>query len=168
MRIAELAARVGVSTPALRFYEEQGLLAPTARTEAGYREYGADALGRLGFIRRAKALGLSLREVRSLVRAPGSASDDHARLRDAVAHKLADTRRRIGELQTLARELEALDEHLGRGKVWCGRIGDCGCWLPTREEVMRMANDEQTTGDCTCGDGCDCDGDCCGGDCDCC
>jgi hypothetical protein len=93
---------------------------------------------------------------------------DQARLRDAVARKLADTRRRIDQFQTLERELEALDEHLRRGKVWCGRIGDCGCWLPTREEVTRMATDDQTNGGC--GDGCDCgcDDECCGGDCDCC
>jgi MerR family copper efflux transcriptional regulator len=171
MRIAELAKRAGVSTATLRFYEEQGLLAPVGRTEAGYREYGAAALGRLGFIRRAKALGLSLREVRSLVESPGDSTDDHARLRTAVAHKLADTRRRVEQLQTLARELEALDEHLRRGKVWCGRIGDCGCWLPTKEEVMRMTTDEQTTstGDCTCGDGCGCgcEDECADGSCDC-
>jgi DNA-binding transcriptional MerR regulator len=167
MRIAELARRGGVSTATLRFYEEQGLLAPATRTEAGYREYDALALRRLGFIRRAKALGLSLREVRSLVREPGSSATDQARLRDAVAHKLADTRRRIDELQTLARELEALDEHLGRGTVWCGRIGDCECWLPTKEEVIKMATDDTTTGGCGCGDDCDCgcDESCCGDDC---
>jgi DNA-binding transcriptional MerR regulator len=169
MRIAELARRAGVSTTALRFYEEQGLLAPLARTEAGYREYGAAALGRLGFIRRAKALGLSLREIRSLVREPGDAATDQERLRAAVARKLADTRRRIDQLQMLAGELEALDEHLRRGTVWCGRVGDCGCWLPTREEVTRMTDDEQTSGDCTCGDGCGCgcEDECADGVCDC-
>ena len=168
MRIADLAKRAGVSTATLRFYEEQGLLAPLARSDAGYREYGADAFGRLGFIRRAKALGLSLREVRSLVESPGDSADDHARLRAAVAHKLAETRRRVEQLQTLTRELEALDEHLRHGQVWCGRIGDCGCWLPTKEEVKRMATD-QKTGGCGCGDECDCgcDDQCCGDGCDC-
>src|SRR5688500_15915093 len=145
MRIADLAKRAGVSTAALRFYEHQGLLAPAARTEAGYREYGQEALGPLGFIRRAKALGRSLREVPALVPEPGDPDSDNARLRAAVAHKLTDTRRRIDQLQTLERELGALDEHLRRGKVWCGRIGDCGCWLPTKEEVTRMASDDKTT-----------------------
>ena len=164
MRIAELARRAGVSTATLRFYEEQGLLVPLARTEAGYREYGIAALGRLGFIRRAKALGLSLREVKALVELPGDPASDPARLHAAVARKLADTRRRIGELRTLERELEALDEHLGRGVVWCGRIGDSGCWLPTKEEVKRMKSDEQTSSsDCGCDCDCGCD-DCCGDD----
>ena len=177
MRIAELARRAGVSNAALRYYEAQGLLAPTGRTEAGYRLYGRDALGRLGFIQRAKALGLSLREVRALLREPRERTDaagDVDRLRAAVAHKLTDTRRRIGELQTLARELEALQEHLGRGKPWCGRIGDCGCWLPTREEVIKMTELERETGaddacatdcaddcSCDCGDDCGCEPGCC-------
>lgn len=163
MRIAELALRAGVSTATLRFYEEQGLLAPATRTDAGYREYGGESLGRLGFIRRAKALGLSLREVKSLVVAPRGSADDQVRLRDAIAHKLADTRRRIDQLQTLARELEALDQHLGHGTVWCGRIGDCGCWLPTQEEVARMTtNERDTTSGCGCGGECDCGCDTCG------
>ena len=84
MRIAELARRGGVSTATLRFYEEQGLLAPATRTGAGYREYDGAAVHRLGFIRRAKALGLSLREVRSLVREPGNSATDQARLRAAL------------------------------------------------------------------------------------
>lgn len=166
MRIADLAKRAGVSTATLRFYEELGLLVPTARTEAGYREYGPAALGRLGFIRRAKSLGLSLREVRALVLQPGDLDSDNARLRAAVAHKLADTRKRIAQLRTLERELEALDEHLRRGKVWCGRIGDCGCWLPTKEEVKRMATDDRTTDGRGCDD-CGCDQPCCGDDCCC-
>ena len=70
MRIGELAKLAGISTSALRYYEEVGLLGPAARTEAGYRIFRGDAVGRLQFVQRAKALGLSLQEVRQLLASP--------------------------------------------------------------------------------------------------
>ncbi len=150
MRIGELARRAGVSTSLLRYYEEQGLLGPAARTEAGYRVYGADSLGRIGFIQRAKSLGLSLREIRQLVEESADSDTEQARLRHAIAHKLADTRSRIAELETLRRELEALYVRLDRGVPPCGHIGDCECWLPTEKEVKRMANEVSNVEACTC------------------
>jgi len=59
------AADVGVET--IRFYEREGLLAPPARTASGYRLYSPKTAERLGFIRRAKALGFSLAEIRELL-----------------------------------------------------------------------------------------------------
>lgn len=91
MRIGELAKQAGLSTSLLRYYEDQGLLMSSSRTEAGYRVYGPDAAGRLGFIKRAKTLGLSLREIRRLIQEPTNSSTELARLSHAIAHKLADT-----------------------------------------------------------------------------
>jgi MerR family transcriptional regulator, copper efflux regulator len=59
MRIGELAARAGISTKAIRYYEQIGILTPTARTASRYRTYDQTALGRLGFVRAAQALGLT-------------------------------------------------------------------------------------------------------------
>ena len=67
MKIGELAELGGVAPSALRYYEAQGLLSPVDRTESGYRVYDSAALGRLGFIRRAQALGLSVRQIRRLL-----------------------------------------------------------------------------------------------------
>ena len=164
MRIGELAKRASVSTATLRYYEELGLISPAVRTAAGYRVYGCDALGRLGFIKRAQSLGLSLQEIRRLVSEPAGSPTDQARLRHAVAHKLADTRRRITELVTLAHELDALQARLGHGTVSCGRVGDCSCWLPTNEEVTIMTAEPRNTGGCNCC-GCTCPSD---GACSCC
>ena len=108
MRIAALARQTGLSTATLRYYEEQGLLRPAHRTEAGYRVYGDDALHRVGFIQRAKTLGLSLREIQQLTDDRPDASEGHARLRHALVHKLADTDRRIRELVTLRGELKTI------------------------------------------------------------
>lgn len=168
LRIGDLARRAGLATSALRFYEDEGLLAPSGRTEAGYRVYDAAALGRLAFIRRARALGLTLQEIRELVSGASSGvQHDRDRVRHVVAHKLAETERRTAELTALKSELESLYVRLLRAPgPECGHVGDCGCWLPNEEEVMAMTEDLRSVQACGCCDcpqpGCDCDCDCCG------
>src|ERR687885_23289 len=164
IRIGELAKLAGVSTSALRYYEEAGLLGPAARTEAGYRMYGTEALGRLQFVQRAKALGLSLQEVRQLLASPAAdVGAERDRLRHLVAHKLAQTRARIAEQQALDQELESLYVRLLRAPgPECGHLGDCGCWLPTDEEVKAMASEvaccsELSCPCCSCSQGQSCD-----------
>ena len=66
LRIKDVAQRTGFSAATLRYYEDIGLLPPAARTDAGYRLYGADTLDRLAFIARAKQLGCSLDEIATL------------------------------------------------------------------------------------------------------
>ena len=67
LRIGEVSRRSGLSVKTLRFYERRGLLLPSGRTPAGYRVYTEADLPRLDFIREAKALGLTLAEIRELV-----------------------------------------------------------------------------------------------------
>ncbi len=106
-RIGQLAAMVGVAASALRYYEEAGLIQPAERTEAGYRLFGPDAVGRLRFIRQARGLGLSLREIHQLVASPeADTAAERDQLRHVVAHKLAETEIRLDELELLRRELE--------------------------------------------------------------
>ena len=59
------AAEVGVET--IRYYEKRGLLAEPRRAPSGYRRYSPDALRRVQFIRRAKELGFTLREIGALL-----------------------------------------------------------------------------------------------------
>lgn len=171
MRIGQLSRVVGVSTSALRYYERAGLVEPADRGPGGYRVYGQAAIDRLRFVQRAKALGLSISEVRELVGSPrtdvGAVRD---RLRHLVVHKLAQTRRRITELTALEGELESLYVRLLRAPgPDCGHVGDCACWLPTKEEVNVMTEEIACCGElccprCACarGEACDCP------DCPCC
>lgn len=171
MRIGELAEKVGLAPSALRYYEEAGLLGPAERAASGYRIYGAEAVGRVQFIQRAKALGLSMREVRRLLDNPKADSlEERANLRHIVAHRLAETRARVAELGQLQNELERLYVRLDRAPgPDCGHVGDCACWLPTEEEVIEMASETKGTEACTCC-GCPCPGtdghcSCCGCSC---
>src|SRR5512146_532645 len=68
MNIGDVARQVGMTVEAVRFYERQGLLPRPPRTKAGYRIYADADLRRLHFIRQAKRLGFSLKEIASILR----------------------------------------------------------------------------------------------------
>lgn len=60
LTISRVAHQAGVATDTVRYYEREGLLERPPRTAAGYRQYSADAVVRLQFIRQTKELGFSL------------------------------------------------------------------------------------------------------------
>jgi len=64
LTIGKLAKLAEVSTDTLRFYEDESLLMPAKKTEAGYRLYGDDAVRRLDFIKHAQHCGMTLLEIR--------------------------------------------------------------------------------------------------------
>ena len=108
MNIGEAAQRSGISAKMVRHYESLGLLAKVARTEAGYRQYGMTEVHTLRFIRRGRELGFSMAEIGELLKLWQNrrrASGDVKRI--AQAH-VADLDRRIAEMASMRRTLEAL------------------------------------------------------------
>jgi MerR family transcriptional regulator, copper efflux regulator len=77
LTIGQLAKRVGLRPSALRFYEAEGLLTPSAHSEAGYRLYSPAAEDTLRFIQRAQRLGFALADIKALLagRAGGTIED---------------------------------------------------------------------------------------------
>jgi DNA-binding transcriptional MerR regulator len=67
LTVGQLAARAGVRTDTIRYYERVGLLPEPRRTEGDHRRYGAADLDRMLFIRGARRLGLRLAEIRELL-----------------------------------------------------------------------------------------------------
>jgi DNA-binding transcriptional MerR regulator len=116
MKIGELGKRAGVTAKTIRYYESVGLLDEPERTPSGYRDYGDDAVERLRFIRDAKATGLSLEEIASIVdmRDHGEQTcshviallDHHLGAIDEQIRKLRDTRRLLTEWTTRAKSLD--------------------------------------------------------------
>lgn len=101
MRIGEAAEAAGMTTKTLRFYEERGLLPFAGRAANGYRDYREETVNRLGFIRRARAAGLSLAQIGKIlaVRDHGQAPCTH--VRDVLAMQLDDIDTRLAELTAL-------------------------------------------------------------------
>ena len=110
MRIGELAEQAGISTKAIRYYEQVGILAPPARTPSGYRSYDQTALGRLEFVRAAQAVGLTLGEIRQVIAFRDDGQAPCAHVSDLLQRHAADLDRRIRELQQLRGELRQLAE----------------------------------------------------------
>jgi DNA-binding transcriptional MerR regulator len=67
LQIGQVAERTGLSLRTIRWYEEEGLVVPTARTDGGFRLYRDDDVARLEVIKRMKPLGFALEEMRELL-----------------------------------------------------------------------------------------------------
>jgi MerR family Zn(II)-responsive transcriptional regulator of zntA len=87
--VGQLAKRFGLRPSALRYYEEQGLLVPTAHSEGGYRLYDADAEETLRFLLRTQRLGFSLADIRQLLAARATNNGDAALIQLAEARYIA-------------------------------------------------------------------------------
>ena len=117
--IGQLARRGGVRVDTVRYYERNGLLTARSRLASGYRRYGEVELARLRFIRRAQALGFTLKEIKELLAL--SAQRDVARVKRSAQMKLKDVQARIAALgrvrDGLATLVAACPGH--------GRAADC-------------------------------------------
>ena len=131
MGIGALARRAGVRIDTVRYYEKSGLLTPRLRLASGYRRYGAIELSRLRFIRRAQALGFTLREVHELLAL--SRRRDVARVKRAAQTKLADVERRISDLQRVRAGLR----DLVAACPGSGRAEDCPVLKALGDEAWR-------------------------------
>jgi DNA-binding transcriptional MerR regulator len=108
MSIGELARETGVKAVTIRYYERIGVLPLANRTSGNYRNYGAEHLRRLRFIRRCRDLGFSLDEVRELLRLSaqnGPSCEEVCRMADrhrtAIEEKIADLQRLEVELRRI-------------------------------------------------------------------
>ena len=106
MPCCSAAGARGLTAKMLRYYERIGLLAPAGRTDSGYRQYGAEDLRVLAFVRRSRELGFSLEEIRQLL----SLWQDRQR---ASADVKALAKRHIAELDQKIAELTRLRSTLG-------------------------------------------------------
>jgi DNA-binding transcriptional MerR regulator len=108
LRIGQVAEATGVPAKTIRYYEEVGVLPRPGRTAAGYRQYSRARVHHLRFIRRARALGLPLQDLKALTAAldGGPPATLRPRLLELVRAQLLGVQRQITELRLLQRHLE--------------------------------------------------------------
>jgi Cu(I)-responsive transcriptional regulator len=108
LSIGQLAKATDTKVETVRYYERIGLLAAPGRTQGNYRAYGADALSRLSFIRRARDLGFSIDQVRELLDLARQDQRDCGSVDVLASEHLAEIDRKLADLTALRRELGAL------------------------------------------------------------
>ncbi len=118
LTIGQVARRCGLGVETVRFYEREGLVPKPGRTASGYRQYPEDTVRRILFVRRAKEVGFTLREIKELLSMrvrPGTTCAD---IRGMAEGKLSDIDEKMGALRQMRRALKALvTECHGRGPV---------------------------------------------------
>jgi MerR family transcriptional regulator, mercuric resistance operon regulatory protein len=118
--IGTLSKQTGCNIETIRYYEKAGLLPVPARSPAGYRRYGSPHLRRLTFIRRARALGFSLEEVRKLLQLADERKRPCHKVRVVAGVHLKDVQAKIADLRAMERVLRETV-----AKCSSGRSPDC-------------------------------------------
>lgn len=108
MSIGRVAVAAGVGVETVRFYEKEGLIPEPPRRSSGYRQYPTSTVKRLAFIRRAKELGFTLREIRELLDLRVRPHHACEPVRAAAEAKIVEVERRIADLLRLKKVLTSL------------------------------------------------------------
>src|SRR3954467_6856121 len=108
MNIGQAAAASGVSAKMIRYYESIALVPPSARRESGYRDYGLPDVHRLPLIRRARALGFSIDQIRDLLRLWSDNRRSSAEVKRIALEHVAALKRRARDLTEMADALKHL------------------------------------------------------------
>lgn len=111
MNIGEAARASGVSAKMIRYYEQIGLVTPAERTEASYRTYGDSEVHTLRFIRRARDLGFSVDQMRSLLALWRDRSRASADVKAIALGHIAELERKQAAIAAMTATLKHLASH---------------------------------------------------------
>jgi DNA-binding transcriptional MerR regulator len=106
----QVGAAAGVSADTIRHYERHGLIPPAMRTRAGHRRYPPDTVMRVAIVRRALAMGFSLKDLAAIFRDRDRGAAPCRRVRGIVADRLSKIDGEIAALRKLKSEMAALLE----------------------------------------------------------
>ncbi len=120
LTIGAVARRAGVGVETFRFYEREGLIPQPPRRPSGSRQYDAEAVRRIRFIRHAKQLGFSLRQIRELLTLRAHPQTSCAEGKERAEAKIAEVEQKICDLQAIQQALVELSASCaGRGPDQC-------------------------------------------------
>ena len=116
LTIGEVAKRTDISAETIRYYERQGLIPKPARTPSGYRDYQTATIARLKFIKRAKRLGFSLKEIQDLLSLSEDSAATATDIKQRAESKLVEIEAQISDLRRVQTALSELTQACpGRG-----------------------------------------------------
>ena len=125
MNIGEAAAGSGVNAKLIRHYESIGVIPKASRTEAGYRVYSETDVHILTFVRRARGLGFSMKEIKRLVGLWRNKSRASADVKAMALQHIEDLDRKVAELQAMSKTLKQLAKSChGDARAACPILDD--------------------------------------------
>ncbi len=129
MNIGEAATQSGVNAKLIRHYESIGIIPKAARTGSGYRVYSSSEVHILRFVKRARGLGFSMKEIKKLVSLWRNRSRASANVKALALGHVEEMERKIAEMEAMARTLRHLAEHCqGDDRPECPILEDlAGC-----------------------------------------
>ncbi len=131
MNIGNAAEAAGVSAKMIRYYESIDLIPSVDRRESGYRDYSADDVSRLRFVRRARELGFSLDQIRDLLRLWSDRDRSNADVRKVALDHISELEAKAAELQEMIGTLRHLANACKKGdRPLCPIIGALGGGAP--------------------------------------
>ena len=108
LKIGQVARQSGVGVETVRFYERRGLLEEPPRGASGYRQYGPDVVDRIRFIKRAKELGFTLKEINELLELRLDPEGNCDEVRRRAEQKILDIEIKLKQLRAMKRALSNL------------------------------------------------------------
>ena len=111
INIGEAAKHSGVSAKMIRHYEGIGLIQKAARTYSGYRTYSATDVHTLRFIRQARNLGFSIKQIEQLLGLWRNQRRPSSKVKALAQEHIAELDARIAELEAMKRTLASLAAH---------------------------------------------------------
>ncbi len=108
LRIGEVARRTGLPVKTIRYYCDEGLLRPRARSESGYRLFDEENLAELTMIRSLRAIDVAIPELAKILEVRRAGVCNCSVLKDSIAAKMESINLRIDELAASKDELARL------------------------------------------------------------
>jgi len=130
LTIGEVAKRAGVGIDTVRFYEREGLIDEPPRRPSGYRQYPPETVPLIRFIKRAKDLGFTLREIEELSSLRDGGGKRRNEVRALAEVKLKDIDQKLARLQAM------------RSALW-GLLEDCACGKRPSCPILEALNDPE-------------------------
>ena len=141
MIASEVAKSAGVSANVVRYYSRIGLLNPTRNPDNGYREYTPLDAIRVRFIRKAKWLGFTLKDVKIILEEVDSGKSPCGEVRRIIAERVRENQQRLEHLQETQERMEramaswvSLSDSAPGNENICGLIDDLAC----KEEMLDL------------------------------
>ena len=131
MNIGELSKASGVSSKMIRYYEQIGLTRPALRTVSSYRVYGDKDVHTLQFVRRARDLGFSVKQIKELLALWGDRSRNSADVKAVALEHIAELESKVAAIEEMTKTLKHLASHCH---------GDDRPECPIIEEIAKVAD----------------------------